>query len=196
MQGELLSEQLNYWKKQLAAAPELLALPTDHPRPATPSYQGVMQEMVLSESLSSTLRDMSRKEGVSLYTTLLAAFNTLLYLYIGQDDILVGTASASRNRSELQQMLGVFINMLVLRTPIISDLSFRDLLRRAQAITLEAQTYQDVPFEYLVKELQPKRSAGPRTRPSGSASGRRRSSAAATGTRAPGRSQNNGNSLP
>jgi len=160
MQGEMLSEQLNYWKKQLANAPALLALPTDHPRPATPSYQGMIHQMVLSDSLTRTLRDMSRKEGVTLYTTLLAAFNTLLYRYTGQDDILLGTASAGRNRSEFQHMLGVFINMLVLRTPITGDLSFRDLLHREQAITLEAQTYQDVPFEYLVKELQPQRSAG------------------------------------
>jgi amino acid adenylation domain-containing protein len=160
MQGEMLSEQLDYWKKQLANVPELLALPTDHPRPATPSYRGMIHQMVLSESLTRALRDLSRKEGVTLYTTLLAAFNTLLYRYSGQDDILVGTASAGRNRSEFQHMLGVFINMLVLRTPITGDLSFRDLLRREQAITLEAQAYQDVPFEYLVKELQPKRSAG------------------------------------
>lgn len=153
MQGAMLAEQLHYWKKQLAGAPALLALPTDHPRPATPSYKGAIQQMTLSESLTGALREISRKEGVTLYTTLLASFNTLLYRYTGQDDILIRADSAGRNRAEFQHMLGVFINMLVLRTAITDDLSFSDLLQREQRNVLEMQTYQDVPFEYLVHEL-------------------------------------------
>ena len=162
LQGESspLSAQLDYWKKQLAGAPALLALPIDHPRPVTPSYQGTIYQATLSEDLTNALRDLSRKEGVTLYSTLLAAFNTLLYRYTGQDDIPVGTASGGRKRSEFQQLLGVFINMLVLRTRMTNDLSFRDLLHREQDLLLEAQANQDIPFEVLVKELQPERNAG------------------------------------
>ncbi len=153
MQGAMLAEQLHYWKKQLAGAPELLALPTDHPRPATPSYLGAIQHVTLPESLSGALREIGRKEGVTLYTTLLASFNTLLYRYTGQDDILIRADSAGRNRAEFQHMLGDFINMLVLRTAISDELSFSDLLRREQKYVLEVQAYQDVPFEYLIHEL-------------------------------------------
>ncbi len=159
MQGSVLDEQLRYWNTQLADAPEPAAFPADRPRPAKPTYQGTMQRVTLAEKLTTGLREMSRREGVTLYSTMLAAFNTLLHRYTGQDDILLRADSAGRNRAEFQHMLGVFINMLVLRTAITDDLRFRDLLRREQQQVLETQSYQDVPFEYLLQQLQRGRTA-------------------------------------
>ena len=154
MQGSVLEEQLQYWKTHLADAPEPATFSADHLRPARPTYRGAIQRVTLAEKLTTGLREMSRREGATLYSTMLAAFNTLLHRYSGQDDVLIRADSAGRNRAEFQHMLGVFINMLVLRTAITDNLSFRDLLRREQQQVLETQSYQDVPFEYLVQVLQ------------------------------------------
>jgi len=116
LQGEIRQNQLNYWQKQLAAAPALLHLPTDYPRPLQQSFQGDRIKCILSPELSQGLNKLSREKGVTLFMTLLTAFQTLLYRYTGQTDILVGTPIANRTRSELAGLIGFFVNTLVLRT--------------------------------------------------------------------------------
>jgi len=160
LQGKILTDQLTYWKQQLDGAPAILELPTDRTRPQNPTYHGFVQSFSLPRQLSNDLKELSRREGVTLYVTLLAAFNTLLSRYTGQEDILVGTVSAGRKQVEIQKLMGVFINTLVMRTNLTGNPGFRELLKRVQKVTLEAQDYQDVPFEYLVKELQPEREQG------------------------------------
>ncbi len=160
LQGDKLTEQLAYWKRQLEGAPTTLELPTDHPRPLVPTYQGSIQSFMLSRRLTDELKAFSRHEGCSLYVTLLTAFSMLLYRYTSQEDILIGTATAGRNQPELQKLMGIFINTLVMRTDLSGNPGVRELLARLREMTIDAQTYQDVPFENVVKELQPERGAG------------------------------------
>lgn len=157
LQADGFANQLAYWKKQLAGAPASLTLPTDHPRPPVQEYHGAMHPFTLSQDLTDGLRALSQREGVTLYMTLVAAFQTLLYRYSGQDDILVGTAISDRKRPELQALMGFFLNTLVLRTNLSGNPTFHELLERVREVVLEAHAHQDVPFEYLVKELQPER---------------------------------------
>ena len=152
-----LASQLAYWKRQLADAPTTLDLPTDRPRPPVQTFRGSMHSFELSEALSEALKTLGRREGVTLYITLLAAFNALLYRYSGQEDILIGTAVAGRKHPELQGLLGFFLNTVVMRTNLAGNPSFRDLLRRVCDVTLDAYAHEDVPFEYVVKEVQPER---------------------------------------
>lgn len=154
-----LADQLTYWKQQLADSPSLLELPTDRPRSHT-SYRGSVQSFLLPKQLGDALKALSRQEGVTPYMTLLAAFNTLLQRYTGQDDILVGTIVAGRKQAELQKLLGVFINTLVMRTKLTDNPRFCDLLAHVRNVTVEAQDHQEVPFERLVQELQPEREQG------------------------------------
>jgi amino acid adenylation domain-containing protein len=156
--GEVLDHQLNYWKGQLAGANPLLELPTDRPRPPVQTYRGASQSLALSETLTTSLKQLCVKEDVTLYMTLLAAFQTLLYRYSGQEDIIVGSPIAGRNRAEIESLIGFFVNTLVLRTDLSSNPSFQELLARVRANTLDAYAYQDLPFEKLVEELNPERS--------------------------------------
>jgi aspartate racemase len=160
LQGEKLTEQLAYWKRQLAGAPLTLELPTDRPRPAAPTYRGSIHSFKLSRDLTAELKAFSRHEGCSLYVTLLAAFSILLYRYTSQEDMLIGTATAGRNQPELQELMGIFINTLIMRADLSGNPGIHELLDRLREITIDAQTYQDVPFEYVVKELRPERGAG------------------------------------
>ena len=153
----MLETQLAFWKRQLAGAPATLELPTDRLRPSVRTYRGSMQPFALSKRLTDELKALSHQEGVTLYMTLVAAFKTLLHRYTGQEDILIGTTTAGRNRTELQKMMGFLLNTLVLRTNLSGNPTFRELLRRVREVTIEAMAHQDVPFEYLVKELQPER---------------------------------------
>ncbi len=157
LQGEVLNNQLNYWRKQLANAPVFLPLPTDRPRPAIQTFIGSHQEFSLSLSLSQKLNQLSQKQGVTLFMTLLAAFATLLYRYTGQTDILVGSPIANRNRREIEGLIGFFVNTLVLRLNLDHDLSFQDLLNHVREVSLTAYAHQDLPFEMLVETLQPQR---------------------------------------
>jgi non-ribosomal peptide synthetase component F len=157
LQGEALEAQLAYWREQLAGAPEVLELPTDRPRSATRTHRGAHEAMTLTEELSERLRVLSRRSGVTLYMTLLAAWQTLLHHYSGQDDIVVGTDVANRNRAETEPLIGFFVNMLVLRTNLSGDPTFSELLKRVREVCLGAYAYQDVPFEKLVEELRPER---------------------------------------
>ncbi|MFN6563899.1 MAG: non-ribosomal peptide synthase/polyketide synthase [Nostoc sp. ChiSLP01] len=157
LQGSVLQSQLDYWQEQLANAPALLALPTDRPRPAVQTFAGAHQEFTLSVELTQKLTKLSHEQGCTLFMTLLATFDTLLYRYTGQDDILVGTPIANRNRSETEGLIGFFVNTLVLRTDLSANPSFCDLLGRVREVALQAYAHQDLPFEMLVEALQPER---------------------------------------
>lgn len=155
--GDMLASQVAFWKKQLEGAPTALELPTDRPRPPIQTYRGSMRPFALSKHLTDALKAMSSREGVTLYMTLAAAFNTLLYRYTGQDDLLIGTATAGRKRPEVQRLMGFFLNTLMLRTNLSGNPTFRELLAQVREVALSAVAHEDVPFEYLVKELQPER---------------------------------------
>jgi len=156
LQGEVLETQLAYWRQQLDDI-SVLNLPTDRPKPAIESYRGATQFLELPKRLSEALEMLSQQEGVTLFMTLLAAFQTLLYRYTQQDDIAVGSPIANRNRSEIEGLIGFFVNTLVLRTNLSSNPTFRELLGRVKEVTLGAYAHQDVPFEKLVEELHPER---------------------------------------
>ena len=158
LQGEVLENQLSYWRKQLAGAPEMLKLPTDRPRPAVQSYRGANQSIELSQELTHRLQALSARHGVTLFMTLLAAFQTLLYRYTGQNDIVVGSPIANRNRAEIEGLIGFFVNTLVMRTDLSGNPTFTELLTRVRETALGAYTYQDLPFEKLVEEIHPQRS--------------------------------------
>ncbi len=155
--GEVLEEQLNYWRRQLAGCPDLLELPTDFPRPAMQTSNGAHFPFALPKALSEKLHRLSRQEGATLFMTLLAAFQTLLYRYSGQDDICVGTPIANRNRAEIEGLIGFFVNTLVVRTRLTGQSSFKQLLNQVKATTLDAYMHQDVPFEQVVDVVQPQR---------------------------------------
>ncbi|KAB8320294.1 non-ribosomal peptide synthetase [Tolypothrix campylonemoides VB511288] len=156
LQGDVLAKQLGYWQKQLEGV-SMLNLPTDRPRPAAPTYRGARQFLQLPKSLSEALETLSQQEGVSLFMTMLAAFQILLYRYTQQEDIAVGSAIANRNRSEIEGLIGFFVNSLVLRTDLSGNPTFRELLSRVRDVALEAYAHQDLPFEKLVEELHPER---------------------------------------
>ena len=156
LQGEALKERLAYWKQTLADLP-VLELPTDRQRPAAPSYRGGRVAFELGEELTRALKDLRRREQTTLFTTLLAAFQVLLYRYSGQDDIAVGVASAGRTRPEVKGLIGFFVNMLVVRADLSGEPSFSEYLARVRKQTSEAYAHQDVPFAKLVEELAPKR---------------------------------------
>jgi aspartate racemase len=154
--GEVLDEQLGYWRRRLADVPTL-ELPTDRPRPAVQTHRGARQKLELSEWLTERLKDLSRQEGVTLFMVLLAAFQVLLSRYSGQDDVAIGTPIANRNRAETEGLIGFFVNTLVMRTDLSGEPSFRALLGRVREVALGAYANQDLPFERLVEELQPTR---------------------------------------
>nr|MDZ8289084.1 amino acid adenylation domain-containing protein [Nostoc sp. ChiSLP01] len=157
LQGDVLQSQLNYWQQQLKDAPTLLSLPTDRPRPAVQSFAGTYQEFALSGELTKSLIKLSQQQGVTLFMTLLAAYDTLLYRYTGQEDILVGSPIANRDRSEIEGLIGFFVNTLVMRTDLAGNPSFSELLTRVREVALGAYAHQNLPFEMLVEALQPER---------------------------------------
>lgn len=159
LQGEVLNTQLGYWKQQLAGAKTVLALPTDKPRSQPQTSAGSKHSFGISPSLSQPLRTLSQREGVTLFMTMLAAFNTLIYHYTNQEDILVGSPITNRNISEIEGLIGFFVNTLVLRTDLSNNPSFSELLRRVREVALGAYTHQDLPFEKLVGELQIERNS-------------------------------------
>lgn len=158
LSGDLLQEQLGYWKKQLEGAPGLLELPTDRPRPMVQVFRGGMHQFSLPLALLDRVKALSEAMQATLFMALLAAFKLLLYRYTGQEDLVVGTPIANRPRPELENLIGFFVNTLVLRTSLHGGPSFRQLLKRVREVTLGAYSYQDIPFEKLVEELQPERS--------------------------------------
>jgi len=158
LQGDELENQENYWKRQLSGMPSFIELPVDRPRPAKETHRGAIHSIRLSKNLSTKLQMLSRKQGVTLFMTILAAFKLLLHYLTNQDDIVVGTDVANRGRVETENLIGFFVNQLVLRTQISSDLTFEQLLARVRDVTLEAYANQDLPFEKVVEILNPDRS--------------------------------------
>ncbi len=157
LQGEILDTQLAYWRQQLNGI-STLHLPTDKPRSAIQNYQGATQFLELPKQLTDRLEQLSQQAGVTLFMTLLAAFQTLIYRYTHQSDIAIGSPIANRNRSEIEGIIGFFVNTLVLRSDLSGNPTFRELLDRVREVTVGAYTHQDLPFEKLVSELHPERS--------------------------------------
>ncbi|HEX5708618.1 MAG TPA: amino acid adenylation domain-containing protein, partial [Pyrinomonadaceae bacterium] len=158
LRGEVLEGQLDYWKKQLGGRVPVLELPGMKQRPAVQSFRGAVERLELSPELSAQLEALSRREGATLFMTLLTAFQTLLHRYTGQSDIAVGSPTAGRTRLETESLIGFFVNTLVLRSSFDGDPTFAEALRRVRETTLEGHAHQDVPFEKLVETLQPERS--------------------------------------
>jgi amino acid adenylation domain-containing protein len=157
LQERVLDSQLSYWKQQLGSTSQNLELPTDRLRPAIQTYRGAKRFLTLPKDLYQALKALGQRERSTLYMVLLAAFQTLLYRYTGQEDIVVGSPIAGRNRPELEGLIGLFLNMLVLRVDLSGNPTFRELLARVREVTLAAYEHQDVPFERLVAALQPPR---------------------------------------
>ncbi len=153
-----LEAQLAWWRERLAGAPPLLAVPTDRPRPARPAPGGGFAALALPEGPARRIRALARREGATLFMTLLAAWQLLLSRYSGQEDVSVGTPVAGRGRVETEGLIGFFVNTLVLRVELGGDPTFAELVRRVREATLDALQHQEVPFERLVEELQPERS--------------------------------------
>ncbi|HEY0739714.1 MAG TPA: amino acid adenylation domain-containing protein, partial [Herpetosiphonaceae bacterium] len=160
LQGEALEAQISYWKQQLGSESgslPTLELPTDYPRPPVQTFRGAAQSFVVPRDLTEALKELSRQEGVTLFMTLLAGFNVLMARYSGQDDILVGSPIAGRQRVETENMIGFFANTLVLRTKLGGNPTFRDVLKSVRETMQGAHAHQDVPFEQLVEILHPER---------------------------------------
>jgi amino acid adenylation domain-containing protein len=157
LSGETLDRQLSYWRKQLEAVPAVLELPTDYPRPPVQSFRGSRVSRVLSPSLAEALRQVSKQEDVTLFMTLLAALQTLLYRYSHQSQFCIGTPIANRNWAEVEPLIGFFVNTLVLRARLEDNPTFKQLLKRVRETCLDAYAHQDLPFEKLVEEMEPDR---------------------------------------
>ncbi|MEW5929324.1 MAG: amino acid adenylation domain-containing protein, partial [Gemmatimonadota bacterium] len=151
--GGATEARLGWWKERLAGAPPLLELPTDHPRPAVADTRGRRVDFVVPGEAAAGLRALARREGATPFMALLAAWQTLLARYAGEDDVVVGAPVAGRTRAELEPLVGFFVNTLALRTDLGGDPAFRELLGRVREGTLGAFANQDVPFERLVEEL-------------------------------------------
>ncbi|HEV7515086.1 MAG TPA: condensation domain-containing protein, partial [Thermoanaerobaculia bacterium] len=160
LRGAVLEKELAHWRAKLAGADPVLDLPFDYPRPAKRSSRGAKRFLVLPADLVQSVDRLSRREGASLFMTLLAAFLTLLGRYTGRQDLVIGYPVANRLRSDVEGLIGLFLNTLVLRVDLAHDPSVRELLGRVRAEVLEAQSHAQLPFERLVEELRPERSLG------------------------------------
>ncbi|NTW04220.1 MAG: non-ribosomal peptide synthetase, partial [Oscillochloris sp.] len=158
LQGAVLEQQLAFWKQQLSDMPTLLELPTDRPRPPVQSFRGGHQPFAFSAEQTQALHRLSRQEQSTLFIVVLAAFQSLLYRYSGQERFGIGTPIANRTRAEIEPLIGFFVNTLVFSADLRGAPSFRELLRRVRETALGAYAHQDLPFEMLVEALQPERS--------------------------------------
>jgi len=154
----VLAQQLSFWKEQLSGNPPVLELPSDRPRRPWPTFRGRSEALVLGGELSSKVKQLANRNKVTLFMVLLAAFKTLLHRYTQQEDILVASPIAGRDRVETEGLIGFFVNTLILRTKVEADTTFEELLKRVREVTLGACAHQDLPFEKLVEELHPERS--------------------------------------
>ena len=163
LQGEnqgfiTIQNQINYWTQQLAAAPPLLELPTDRPRPSVQTFRGGCLSFQIDERLTASLKELSHKSATTLFMTLMAGYVTLLFRHSDQNDILVGTPIASRNYQELEGLIGFFVNTLVMRTRLEGNPSFEELLKQVRSVCTNSYANQDVPFEQIIETLQIERS--------------------------------------
>jgi amino acid adenylation domain-containing protein len=152
--------QLDYWRTHLDGAPELLTLPTDRPRPAVQSYRGALRPVRLTDGFAESLETLARECGGTLFMALLAAFGAQLGRLAGQDDVVIGTPVAGRSDTDVERMIGFFVNSLPLRLSVAGDPTFAELVARAKEVTLGGLSNAEVPFERLVEVLQPQRSLG------------------------------------
>ncbi|MEG4277142.1 amino acid adenylation domain-containing protein [Microcoleus sp. MON1_C1] len=157
LQGEVLETQLAYWKKQLGGNLPVLNLPTDRPRSAVQTFRGAVHKFTIPKAIAEEITLLSQREKATLFMTLLAAFKTLLYRYTGQEDLLVGSPIANRNRREIEEVIGLFANTLVFRTNLSSNPTFKELLGRVREVALGAYNHQDLPFEKLVEIIHHER---------------------------------------
>jgi amino acid adenylation domain-containing protein/FkbM family methyltransferase len=157
LESGVLRVQMEYWVKELEGLPRLLELPADRPRPPVQSFRGAHRAFALSKELSDRLKDLGRREGTTLFMTLMAAFQTLLGRYGGQERFIVSTGIADRDRPETQGLIGCLINILLLKADLSGNPTFRDMLARVRKIAIDAFTHRDMPFESLVEQLAPER---------------------------------------
>ncbi|MBO1062350.1 MAG: amino acid adenylation domain-containing protein [Aphanizomenon flos-aquae CP01] len=155
--SEIREKQLNYWKQQLADIPPLLELPTDKPRPPIQSFRGGIWEFSINSNLSQKIRTLTQQSDATLFMIMLAAFVILLYRCSGQDDILIGSPMAGRNRQEIQSLIGYFVNTVVLRTKLTGNPNFREILNQVRQVATDAHNYQDIPYNQVVEVLNPQR---------------------------------------
>ena len=160
VQGKLLDDQLSYWKRQLEGAPGLLELPADRPRPSAPTFRGEDYSLQLPQSLARGLKTLSQNARATLFMTLLTILKIVLHRLTGQDDIIIGAPIATRSSIETEEMIGLCLNNLVIRTRLEGSLTFSDLLAKVRDVTLEAYVHHELPFEKLVEELHPDRQLG------------------------------------
>ena len=151
---EAYNIQLSYWNQQLNGVQPVLELPVDHPRSPVQTFQRATYRFMLSNNLSEALRTISQQQEGALFVTLLAAFQTLLFRYTGQEDLVVGLPVASRNQVEVEGVSNAFVNMLPLRCDLSGNLRFRELLHQVHKVVSEAHAHQDLPFEDLIRELK------------------------------------------
>ena len=156
MGSEKLQKDIGYWKEKLADAP-VLDLPSDYIRPPVQRHVGARQTLALSAQLSSDLVDLSRRQQTTLFIVLTAAMKTLLHRYTGSYDIAVGAPVAGRNRPELDSLVGCFLNTIVIRTAVPENASFIQLIERVRDVALDAYAHEDIPFEKILEEVNPKR---------------------------------------
>ncbi|TCS92394.1 non-ribosomal peptide synthetase [Hazenella coriacea] len=154
---EMVEKQMEYWIDKLQDKLPVLQLPTDYPRPPMLKHDGEIYRFEIPETLKIKLEEMSRNHGVTLFMTLLAAYQTLLSRYSGEKDLLIGTPFAGRNHSAVEDLVGFFVNTLALRTDLSGEISFSDLLQRVREETIQSFSYPDVPFDQLVEAIQPER---------------------------------------
>ena len=157
LSGEVLERQLAYWRRQLACVPPVLGLPTDRPRPPAQSYRGSSVRFTVDPATTAALWNLSQDKEATLFMTLLGGWAALLYRYSGQNDIVIGSPIANRNRREIEPLIGFFVNTLALRVDLSGNPAFNELVKRVRQVALDAYTHQDLPFERLVDEIQPER---------------------------------------
>lgn len=157
LQGDFLERRLDYWRRQLADTPPQLQLPTDRPRQAVESFNGAAFEFLVPETLQRPLERLARDHGATLFMLMLAAYQLVLSRYSGQDDVVVGTPVAGRHHPDVEGLVGCFVNTLAIRTRVSEEQTFVELLKTVKEATLEAFAHEDLPFELLVKDLQPER---------------------------------------
>ena len=157
LQEEVFAKAVSYWKEKLAGAVSLLELPTDHPRPPSQGFAGARQPLVIPQELTESLRQLAEQQNATLFMILLAAFKVFLFRHARQEDIVVGVPIAGRNKPDLENVIGLFINMLAMRTDLSGNPTFRELLDRVRDTALGAYEHQDLPFEKLVEVMQPER---------------------------------------
>ena len=157
LRDETMQHQIDYWKTQLGPNLPILRVPTDHPRPAVQTFEGATQFFLFPKELTEGLKILGQQEGATLFMTLMAAWQILLHYYSNQDDIVVGTDSANRNRDETEQLIGIFVNQLVIRTSLAGQPTVRETIQRVRETTLAAYAHQDAPFDRVVEALKPER---------------------------------------